>query len=424
LVSNFGHPKGRSGGNGLSIETVRRLLEAGLVPRPEIEVALLQSVIREISLVQALASQRGDWGAVLDQELLRSNVPYLRRVHAKVELCRVLPMGMCERLLAVPVRQEAITRTVDVAAVDPFDSHVQQEFSFHLDAPVRMLRAGMADVLAAIDGMHTGGAFAAGVSEVLGGGRERTPAHGSEAPDENAEAPEQSTETPAPSLELPTNPSQPPMPLVQRSSNAPRTQAATAPGVGYSTRPALLEQDERGEPVIDLTRSKPPASDALTRSRLREADLVQVERQLAATKSPDEVVELLCEHACPEGSSLVFSVKAEAFVARSASFEVQGLRDVSLAKSRPNVFQVTLESGHYLGKLPETLVHALIRDLLAERLGPEVYVAPVIVGGRATLMVLATGFERSFATTRRIDRLAVAGGEALERLLIERKKSR
>lgn len=423
MVSNIGHPNGRSGGDGLSIETVRRLLEGGLVPRPEIEVALLQSVIREISLVQAIALQRGDWSALLDQELSRSNVQYIRRVHAKIELCRMLPMGMCERLLAVPVRQEAITRTVDVAAVDPFDSHVQQEFSYHLDAPVRILRASVADVMAALDGMHTGGAFAAGVSEVLGDGRERTPAHGSEAPNENADALEPNAEAPVPGPE-PTNPSQPPIPLVQRSSNAPRTQAATVPGVGLSTRPAVLEHDERGEPVIDLRRAKPEASDALTRSRLREADLVQVERQLAATKNPDEVVELLSEHSCPEGSSLVFSVKVDAFVARSASFEVQGLRDVSLAKSRPNVFQVTLESGHYLGKLPETLVHALIRDLLAERLGPEVYVAPVIVSGRATLMVLATGFERSFATTRRIDRLAVAAGDALERLLIERKKSR
>lgn len=424
MVSNIGHPVDRSGGDGLSIETVRRLLDGGLVPRHEIEVALLQSVIREISLVQAIAQQRGDWGALLEQELSRSNVPYIRRVHPKIDLCAVLPMGMCERLLAIPVRQEAITRTVDVACVDPFDNHVQQEFSFHLDAPVRMLRASVADIVAALDGMHTGGAFAAGVSEVLGVGRERTPAHGSEAPDENAEAPDENAEVAAPGVELPMNPSQPPIPLVQRSSNAPRTQSATTPGVGLSTRPAVLEHDERGEPVIDLRRAKPEASDALTRSRLREADLVQVERQLAATKNPDEVVELLAEHACPEGSSLVFSVKVDAFVARSASFEVQGLRDVSLAKSRPNVFQVTLESGHYLGKLPETLVHALIRDLLAERLGPEVYVASVIVGGRATLMMLATGFERSFATTRRIDRLAVAAGDALERLLIERKKSR
>ncbi len=400
----------------MSIETARRLLDGGLVPRAEVEVSLLQSVIREISLVQAIAMQRGEYGALLEQELARATVPYVRRVHPKIELCSVLPMGLCERLLALPVRQEAITRTVDVVAVDPFDSHIQQEFSFHLDAPVRMLRASLADVVAALDGMHTGGAFAAGVNEMLGVEREKTPAHGSEPP------------PPVTDEEPTAQPSQPPIPLVQRASNAPRplasapprTTSATAPGVGRTGR--APDHDERGEPVIGLTRAKPEASAALTRSRLREADLVQVERQLAQTKSPDDVVELLVEHACPEGSTLVFSVKPDAYVARSASFEVQGLRDVSLPRSRPNVFQAALESGHYLGKLPETLVHALIRDLLAERLGPEVYAAPVLVTGRATLMLLSTGFERSFATTRRIDRLAAAAGDALERLLIERKK--
>ena len=407
-------------------------MDGGLVPRAEVEVSLLQSVIREISLVQAIAMQRGEYGALLEQELGRAPVPYVRRVHPKIELCTVLPVGMCDRLLAVPVRQEAITRTVDVAAVDPFDSHIQQEFSFHLDAPVRMLRASLADIAAALDGMHTGGAFAAGVSEMLGvpsrppSASEKTPRHGSEPPPAGAEL--------EPEPEFPSNPSQPPIPLVQRASGAPhtpsgaptapRTQSATAPGVGPGGRQIVPGQDELGEPVIDLTRAKPEASEALTRSRLREADLVQVERQLAQTKSPDDVMELLVEHACPEGSTLAFSVKAEGYVARSASFEVQGLRDVSLPRSRPNVFQAALESGHYLGKLPETLVHALIRDLLAERLGPEVYVAPVLVTGRATLMLLSTGFERSFATTRRIDRLAAAAGDALERLLIERKRPR
>jgi len=413
---------------------VRRLLDGGLVPRAEVEVSLLQSVIREISLVQAVAMQRGEYGALLEQEFGRATVPYVRRVHPKIELCAVLPVGMCERLLAVPVRQEAITRTVDVAAVDPFDSHIQQEFSFHLDAPVRMLRASLADIAAALDGMHTGGAFAAGVSEMLGmpsrppSAREQTPRHGSEPPPAGPEL------EPELEPEFSSKPSQPPIPLVQRASGsptpsgapavAPRTQSATAPGVGPGGRQNAPGQDERGEPVIDLTRAKPEASDALTRSRLREADLVQVERQLAQTKSPDDVMELLVEHACPEGSTLAFSVKADGYVARSASFEVQGLRDVSLPRSRPNVFQAALESGHYLGKLPETLVHALIRDLLAERLGPEVYVAPVLVTGRATLMLLSTGFERSFATTRRIDRLAAAAGDALERLLIERKRPR
>jgi hypothetical protein len=100
-----------------------------------------------------------------------------------------------------------------------------------------------------------------------------------------------------------------------------------------------------------------------------------------------------------------------------------GLRDVTLPKSRPSVLGAALEAGHYLGKLPETLTHALLRDLLAERLGPEVCSVPVLVSERATLMILITGFERSYAATQRLDRLARAAGEALERLVLERKRT-
>ena len=78
----------------MSIETVRRLLDGGLVPRAEVEVALLQSVIREISLVQAIAAQRGEWTALLEQELSRAAVPLVRRVHPKIELCALLPVAL------------------------------------------------------------------------------------------------------------------------------------------------------------------------------------------------------------------------------------------------------------------------------------------------------------------------------------------
>lgn len=411
----------------MSIETARRVLEGGWIPRAEVELSLLQAVIREIPLVQALYLQRAEWNGLLDQDLKKSSVPVIRRVHGKVELCADLPVGMCERLLAIPVRQEAITGTVDVAAVDPFDAHIQQEFSFHLDAPVRILRASLDEVTAALEGLHTGGAFTEGVQEMLGIERERTPTHGSDVPpgaDSQARSPLASSASSSEPPGAQGLASQPPIPLVQRAPRGPRLRGSTSPGVGGRRSTRTPGEDEQGQPVIDLTRPKQEASDALTRSRLREADLAQVERQLMSTKSPDEVVELLSEHACPEGSSIVFNVRPDGYVARSSSFEVRGLRDVDISRTRPNVFQAALESGHYLGKLPETLVHALLRDLLAERLGPEVYVAPVLVSGRATLMVLATGFERSFATTRRIDRLANAAGEALERLLIERKRSR
>lgn len=399
----------------MSVETARRLLEGGLVSRADVELALLQALIRGVPFVQAFVAQRLELAELLEQELTRAGAPMLRSVQAHPELSASVPMGMCERLLAVPVRRQVITQTVDVAAVDPFDSHIAQEFSYHLDAPVRILRAPVNAIMAALEGLHMGGEFQRGVSEMLGVGEERTPTHGSSV---NQSADSSYESVPPGSL------SEPPIPLVRRSSQGPRLQGNTAPGVGSSEPPPALGQDERGEPIIGLRRSKPEGHDAVTRARLLEADLAQVERQLAASQSPDEVLELLTEQACPEGCCLVFSVKAGQFVARSANFDVNGLREVTVSRARPSVFEAALESGHYLGKLPETLVHTLIRELFAERLGSEVYVVPTPVGGRPTLMIMVTGFERSFTATRRVDRLSSAASAALERLVLERIRAR
>ena len=403
----------------MSVEVVRRLLESGMAARADIEVALLESVIRGVPFVQAFSARRAELKAVLERELARvalPTVPTIRTVHANAGLCARLPVGMCERLMAVPIRQESITKTVDVASVDPFDAHVKQEFSFHLDAPVRILKAPMGEVLAALDGLYTGGAFVSSVHEMLGVAQEPTQDF-----DTRVLAAEPSGDTGEPTRKAS---SQPPIPLVRKPSHAAR--AGTSGVIAPASRKATprLESDERGQPVIDLRRAKPATPDAVTRSRLREADLVQVERQLAAARSPAEVVELMAEHACPEGSTLIFTAKSNEWVAKAASFEVTGLDDVSIVKSRASVFQAAVESGHYLGKLPETLAHALMRDLLAERLGPEVYLVPAFVAGRPSLILLVTGFERSFHATRRADRIAGAAGQTLERLLLEKKRTR
>ncbi len=397
----------------MSVEIARRLLDGGWVPRADVEVALLQGVIRGVPFVQALAERRPDLTALVERELSHAGVPVLRTVNPRRDLWVALPLGMCERLLALPVRQEAITKTVDVAAVDPFDGHVKQEFSFQLDAPVRILRAPLDALLVALEGLHSGGDFVRGVHRILG------------VDDESSEIGEASAPSPATEVagdeSLPRRfSSYPPIPLVQKQ-RGPLSGKATSPGLGESATAGSVQEDEHGDPVIDLTRTKLDP-EAVTRSRLREADLAQVEKELAGSKSPDEVVSVVTEHACPEGSAIVFSVKQTEYVARAASFAVDGLRDVSVARSHPSVFQAASESGHYLGMLPETLVHALLRDLLASRLGPEVYVVPAFVSKRPTLMLLVTGFERSFSATVRADRIATAAGAALERLVLDRKR--
>jgi hypothetical protein len=377
---------------------------------------LLSATIRWAPFVQVLATQGKHVRALLDKFLAQANVPLLGSVRAKPDLCKALPVGMCERLLAVPVRQESITKTVDVAAVDPFDSHLKQEFSFHLDAPVRILRAPLSEVVSALEGLHTGGTFAPAVHEILNGEQE---------PEETAAADLASSGDSALHPEQLTRPSHPPIPLVRLSERRPRTGSSTAPGVGETPgASAPLHHDERGEPVIDLKRTKPDQPQDVTRTRLEEAELAQVEKQLGRSKDAEEVVELLCEFLCPEGAALVFSVKSNQFIAKGSNLEVEALGDVVVDRTKATVFNSVLKTGHYLGSLPETEGHANVRRVLAGRLGPEVYTAAVLVSGRATLVLLVTDFDRSFSITRRVDRLAAMAGEALERIVLERKRSR
>ncbi len=403
----------------MSAEIVVRLLEGGVVTQAEIEVALLAAVIRGEPFLTTLVGQRADLAGVVDRELSRADAPVLRTVQADRDLASTLPVGLCERLLAVPVRRESITGTVDVAAADPFDSHVAQEFAFHLDAPIRILRAPPAEVTAAIDGLHAGGVFAGRVRRSL-----------------SAEAAPSRSSWPqsrAPGASVPPSAitSAPPIPLVQRSQAAAPPDPGsfgphrpTDPGVGSSRRAyPELGHDESGEPVIGLVRSKLPGALRESAPNVALAELLaSAERAIAAATSPERVVDLVVHYACPEGATLVFNVKSHEYVARAASLEVAGLREVTVVASRPSVFSIAAEHGYYLGPLPDTLPHALLRDLLGARLGPEVYVVPVLAGGRSVLMVLITGFERSFTATKRVDRIAELASAALVRIMERRKR--
>lgn len=82
----------------------------------------------------------------LEQELASGMVPFLATIVPLPALVDELPNQMCRRLMAVPVRRDPRTGLVDVAVVDPFDSHIAYEFSYHLKSEVRILRGALAAI--------------------------------------------------------------------------------------------------------------------------------------------------------------------------------------------------------------------------------------------------------------------------------------
>lgn len=127
-------------------ELTKALLLEEAASETGIAEALFASVTGGVPLVQALTEARAVSPEVLARYLARSEAPYLRQVVPLAELVDRLPPGLCARLLALPIRRDAITGTVDVVVADAGDPHPGSEIAFHLGAPVRLVRASPAAI--------------------------------------------------------------------------------------------------------------------------------------------------------------------------------------------------------------------------------------------------------------------------------------
>jgi len=399
----------------VTVELARRLIESG-VPLADIEAALLLVVERGLSLPEALAERDAGLLSRVEQELARSELPSVLTVRASPELFARLPVGLCRRLLAVPVHVDPRTGRVDVAAVEPLDPHIGQEFAYHLDQPVRVLQASLEAVKAALDRLQRG----AKVS-VLPPGRSPD-ALGSDAP--------------IPLVKLDTGArSDAPIPLVRRSmlpvrapSVVPAKRSAPPPSVlpepdgaalSWRSKPppvdlvaSAAELNKQAARVPSVSPARLAPNPATTRERLEEAS------------SPEAVLEVLRDCLAP-AASIIFAVKNASFDGRVASPAVERrtpAKNISLLSHQPSVLETAVKSGFYLGPIPNTPNHRELREALPPDAVNEVYVTVVTVSDRASLVWLLAGFEQSLDLTRRADEIALVSGRVLARILRERKR--
>jgi hypothetical protein len=136
-------------------ELTKALLLEEAASESGIAEALFASVTGGVPLVQALTEVRAVSPDVLARYLARTDAPHLRQVVPLAELVDRLPPGLCARLLALPVRRDAITGTVDVVVADAGDRHPANEIAFHLRAPVRLVRAAPAAIEEALRRMRS-----------------------------------------------------------------------------------------------------------------------------------------------------------------------------------------------------------------------------------------------------------------------------
>ncbi len=364
----------------MTIELARRLFHGEVLATADLEAALLDTVTRGVPFLEALV-QRQPGGDLVDRELERVTGGGISPVFADFDLVGLLPEGICERLLAVPVGRDPTTDEITVAAVDPLDPHIVEEFGYHLEAPVIVLAATRLAVVTAL-----------GDSSLPGDSPPRTRAYAEEPRTRPGVAPP--AVAAAPFLAIPGDASrgtdsEPPIPLVRRSV-VPRPQA---PRGGPAAAPAV------------------PAIESILEA-------------LEWAAKPDEVVDQLVEGF--GGLALqvaVFAEQGAVHRGRAASPSLGGAvaaRAVAQPSSSACVLDRATTAGSYLGPLAPWEQNAAIDRLLGGVVG-EVYAVPVVVSGRSALVLLLASMQATALASRRADELAKVAGRALERIVRTRK---
>lgn len=393
----------------MSFALARSLLLADAVTAEALAQALLVSATRGTSLVRALLTTRAIDALRLEQQLERGEAPYMRHVAPVMALVQQLPPGLCERLLALPVRRDPRTGTIDVAVVDARDPHPVQEVAHWLHAPVRMVRTSLAAMDAALRRLdakpETGVRPLAAPIWVPAPSAPvdlaKTPAYGSPVVDES---------------KLRALDEDIPIPLKRRASIAPGPVVEVGP-------PPLEREPADAEPVLDLRRRKSsnppqPAAPVAIESLLE---------RIRDASDRDRILELVVESVHDIAPRVaVFAVRKDSLVGWTSSREMADRAELRAARFTPaagTALEGVLESqGAAFVRIPKDALHAPLLAGLSHAPTGEVALVPIRVESRAVALVMADAFADALATAKRLEDVAQAASDALARLLRERRK--
>ncbi len=390
----------------------------------------------------------------LQRELARADQdPALTAVHTRADLLGMLPVGLCNRLAALPV-DLGPDGTVEVAVLDPRDAHIAEEIGYHLQHPVRLVRAPYALLREALV-------------------RSVTPPPARPPPGARQERHRIVAHTPAwgtPMVTMPLpgpSPSRPVMsvavipssghrqrhhldsPVLRRDALGRLSPPARSPaggrhatggrpahprsGLGAASRPVHDAAGHRADHQADARRAglppggRPAADPARRPSPQPVADPLpdptSTLAQLRAATSRDEVLSLI------EKSARAVAVRVGLFVYRkdtlvgwSCSPEfgaAAALRELSIPVHSPSLLDTVLGGGVYLGPLLGSVGASILRAMrTATR---DVAIVAVHVSGKPAVVVVCDELGDTLRATRHLDVLAKVAGEALERVIRKRR---
>jgi hypothetical protein len=450
----------------------RSLLLADAVTPTALAEALFLSATRGTSLVRTLLAARAIDTLRLEQMLERGEAPYMRHIAPVAALVERLPPGLCDRLLAMPVRRDPRTGTVDVAVVDARDPHPAEEIGYWLKAPVRMVRTSIASMESALlrlgdridDGPDPG--MRALAPPIWAPPVAPLPAHLTRTPMYGTPA-----TTARPRSEPPPEDTDLAIPLTRRNAGIPPIAQAPIEAMTFAATPVdigppAIERPARrrdSDAVLELRRRKqvpveippldpvygpastvrgpfapvapsapppPPAPSPSIRPPSLPppaAEPVSVAEQMRDARDRDQILDLLVAGTRSFARrAVVLAVRRDALVGWTGSTEIAdrtALRAVRLPNASPTVFHRSLEhEGARLARIPVDAAHgALLGVMRSPPTSEDVVVAPILAEGRPVALVLADGLGDPEAAIERLDVLARAAGDALGRLLRDRR---
>jgi type II secretion system (T2SS) protein E len=421
----------------------RSLLLADAVTPDALAEALLLSATRGTSLVRALLATDAIDAPQLELHLERGNAPYMRHVAAVPPLLQGLPPGLCERLLALPVRRDPRTGTVDVAVVDPSDPHPAEEIGHWLKVPVRVVRTSLASLDAAL---------------------RRT----SEVPDEGlrslappiwvppyAETPRPVANTPAhgsPALGASANttadgspsPMGAPNPAVDPNIPFALTRKGVAPSDSLGT--AADRKEETPDPVLDLRRpktSRPAAAEAPEQpvtvrgpfglgaesgqpTARPSAEFAAILGEIREAHDRDAILELVLAGACTIARrAAVLAFKRGALIGWTCSSELAdraALRTVHLIAAGTALAPALDHGGARLVRIPLDATHAPLLWVMNTPPAKEVALVAMRVEGKPVAVVFADGLNEPLQAVLRLEEIAQVAEVAIAAVLRQRRK--
>jgi hypothetical protein len=429
------------------------LLHSGAVTPDELARALVVTLEPGMPLARALVGL----GLVSEEDLQREltqadRSPALTEVHPRVDLVAMLPAGLCNRLAALPV-DLAPDGTVEVAVLDPRDRHIAAELAYHLQRPVRLVRAPYATVREALVRSVTAPALpAAGRRQERHRAVSQTPAWGTPRMTPPPSAPYASrpvaavARIPPPVMASVTSstrrffvgmrsaasdrPPAPPPAAGLPASDDPRVHVHT-PAQRRGPNMTMQEIEPptrrmRDAPAFPLLAALPKVLPPLAPPQPPPEhfpDPAATLGQLRAATSRDEVLFLVEKSARAVATRVaLFVYRKDALVGWSCSPEfgaVQELRSVSIAVHSPSLLDTVLAGGVYLGPLMGSVGAAILRMMrTATR---DVAIVAIHVAGKPAVVILCDELYDTLLATRHLDVLAKVAGEGLARVIRARR---